>query len=104
MPDLDLNALSFSELKQLQKDVDKAIGTYETRRRAEAKAELESRAKELGFSLSDLLEGPAARKRVSVPKYRNPADPEQTWTGRGRKPGWIAEALAQGKPIEDFEI
>lgn len=104
MPDLDLNDLSFAELKQLQKDVDKAIGTFETRRRSEAKAELETRAKELGFSLAELLEGPAVRKRASVAKYRNPADPSQTWTGRGRKPGWIAQALAQGKSIDDFEI
>ncbi|MDS4040030.1 MAG: H-NS histone family protein [Candidatus Competibacter sp.] len=29
------------------------------------------------------------RKSVGIPKYRNPENPEQTWTGRGKKPGWL---------------
>ena len=38
--------------------------------------------------------GPRAVKKVVEvrskvpPKYRNPADPNQTWTGRGRTPAW----------------
>lgn len=31
------------------------------------------------------------------PKYRNPADKSQTWTGRGRAPAWVAELYEQGK-------
>ncbi len=31
------------------------------------------------------------------PKYRNPKDAEQTWTGRGRKPNWVIEFLKSGK-------
>ncbi len=26
-----------------------------------------------------------------VAKYRNPTNPDQTWTGRGKKPGWLTE-------------
>ena len=37
-------------------------------------------------------------------KYANPANPEQTWTGRGRKPNWVIEALDNGKSIEDLAI
>jgi DNA-binding protein H-NS len=32
------------------------------------------------------------KKRVKSsrpPKYRNPANPEQTWTGRGKAPAWV---------------
>ncbi|MFN3593197.1 MAG: H-NS family nucleoid-associated regulatory protein [Thiobacillaceae bacterium] len=36
-------------------------------------------------------------------KYRNPATGE-TWTGKGRKPGWLVQALAQGKSLADFAI
>ena len=32
-----------------------------------------------------------------APKYRNPADKSQTWTGRGRAPAWVAELYEQGK-------
>lgn len=37
------------------------------------------------------------RRNPARPKYRNPADPSQTWTGRGRKPHWVsAYLLAKG--------
>ena len=35
------------------------------------------------------------RRAPGVPKYRNPANPEQTWTGRGKKPGWLRDAADQ---------
>lgn len=37
-----------------------------------------------------------AGKKVE-PKYRNPAQPDQTWTGRGIAPGWIQTLKAEGK-------
>jgi DNA-binding protein H-NS len=36
-----------------------------------------------------------AGKKVAA-KYRNPANPEQTWTGRGVSPTWIQELKAAG--------
>lgn len=36
--------------------------------------------------------------------YQNPNDPSQSWTGRGRQPKWMAEALADGKKPDDFFI
>ena len=38
------------------------------------------------------------------PKYRNPAEPSETWSGRGKRPRWLVSALKAGKPIEDFQI
>lgn len=38
------------------------------------------------------------------PKYRNPADPSQTWAGRGKRPRWFADALAAGKKEKDLLI
>jgi DNA-binding protein H-NS len=38
------------------------------------------------------------------PKYRNPAKPSETWTGRGRQPRWMAAEVAKGKKPEDFLI
>lgn len=35
--------------------------------------------------------------RKIPPKYRNPKDKAQTWTGRGRMPLWAAELHAAGK-------
>ncbi len=41
-------------------------------------------------------------KPPTVIKYRNPAKPEQGWSGHGRRPQWVLDWLAQGKPIEDL--
>ena len=38
------------------------------------------------------------------PKYRNPANKDETWAGRGLKPKWLSSALKKGKKIEDFAV
>jgi DNA-binding protein H-NS len=38
------------------------------------------------------------------PKYRNPDEPSETWSGRGKQPRWLVSALKSGKTIADFEI
>ena len=38
------------------------------------------------------------------PKYRNPIDRSQTWSGRGKQPRWVAAQLKAGKKIDDFLI
>ncbi len=101
---VDLENLSLKELKQLHKDVGKAIDTFETRQRAEALAAVEAKAKEMGFSLSDLLGSGAKKKSISVPKYQHPDNPALTWSGRGRQPDWIKEAEAAGTSRETFLI
>ena len=104
---MDLNNLSLSELKNLHSDVTKAINDYEDRKKKEARAELEAKAKEMGFSLAELLgtAAPEARKRrTAVAKYAHPENSSLTWTGRGRKPKWVSEALAAGKSLSDLAI
>lgn len=105
MTDIDLNTLSLAELKQLEKNVAKAIASFEDRRKAEARAAAEAVAKEHGFALGDLVDATSSRKRApSAAKYRHPENPEITWSGRGRKPAWIVEGLDAGKSLEDFAI
>jgi DNA-binding protein H-NS len=38
------------------------------------------------------------------PKYRNPDQPSETWTGRGKQPRWLVAQLTLGKRIDDFRI
>jgi DNA-binding protein H-NS len=103
--DLNLNALSLKELKDLQSQVAKAIATFEDRRKKEALSELEDKARALGFSLAELTGGPVARKRApATAKYANPANPSDTWSGRGRKPRWFEAALNAGKSPEDLAL
>lgn len=91
---MNLNDMTLDDLKALEKDVKKAISSYEARQKQEALAELEKKAADLGFTLAELTGGKT--KKVVAPKYRNPADASQTWTGRGRPPKWIVDFEAAG--------
>jgi DNA-binding protein H-NS len=47
----------------------------------------------------------AGRKLGKVaPKYRNPANTKETWSGRGKQPRWLAAYVGSGKKPEDFLI
>lgn len=100
----NLDSMTKEELLTLQNDVAKALKTLDARRKLEAKRAAEQAAKEYGFSLDDLLSVSSAKGSKGAPRYANPADLSQTWTGRGRKPNWVVEALAAGKSLDDFAI
>ena len=104
MANFNLEKMSLEELTALQKNVTKAIATFEKRQRDEALAALDAVAKEHGFKLGDLMGGSKAAKPAAAPKYRHPENSELTWTGRGRKSKWITEALEAGKSLEEFAI
>lgn len=102
---IDLNTLSLKELKDLQSQVAKAIASFEDRRKKEALAQLEEKARDMGFSLAELTGATISRKRApAAAKYANPADPSETWSGRGRKPRWFDAALKSGKKPDDMAI
>lgn len=50
------------------------------------------------------LDRPRRRYPKVFPKYRNPAVPAETWSGRGKRPRWLVSALKAGRAIEDFKI
>ncbi len=106
---IDLDSMSRKELVKLRADVDKAIATVADRERRAALEAAERVAAEHGFSLSELTGAAAAKaarggKPKSPAKYRNPANGDETWSGRGRKPRWILEVEAAGRPLSDFAI
>ncbi|NKX43336.1 H-NS family nucleoid-associated regulatory protein [Roseicyclus persicicus] len=102
----ELGKMSLEELQAHQRDVEAAIKGYEKKRRADALAAAREAAKAHGFVLEDLVGGkPAAKSGTKgAAKYANPADPSQTWTGRGRQPNWVKEALAKGKSLESMAL
>ncbi|MCA3451772.1 MAG: H-NS histone family protein [Rhodobacter sp.] len=105
MADFDLEALSLGELKKMQKDVAKAISTFEDRQKAEARAKVEALARDLGYTLAELVGTETKSSRApAAAKYRHPENAALTWSGRGRKPQWFVEALAAGKAAEELAI
>lgn len=100
----NLHSLSLPELKKLEKQVAAAISSFEDRQLVEVYKKVDELAKSLGYSLRQLADFTPVTKIAVAPKYRNPAVPEMTWSGRGRKPGWVTEALAACKTLEDMAI
>ncbi|HJY91641.1 MAG TPA: H-NS histone family protein [Candidatus Acidoferrum sp.] len=39
-----------------------------------------------------------------LPKYRNPQNPAETWSGRGKQPRWLGAQLRAGKNLNKFLI
>jgi DNA-binding protein H-NS len=101
----DLEKLSLDELRKLRKDVEKAIASFQDRKKAEARKKLEEVARDFGFSLNEITEtAPVRKRKPAEPKYANPENPSQTWTGRGRKPGWMVAALKRGLSLDEMKI
>ena len=65
------------------KDIEAAMGS--------TKAKKSTKAKAVGAKKSALKGAKVA------PKYRNPSNHEQTWTGRGVSPTWVQALKAEGK-------
>lgn len=103
-------SMELEGLKEMRKMLDRAIASYETRKRQEALSALEEAAKEHGFKLTDLISnGKPGKGRKSgaeassvSARYANPENPEQTWSGRGRRPQWVKDALESGRALEDL--
>tara|TARA_R110002124_G_scaffold104621_2_gene254809 strand:+ start:1911 stop:2243 length:333 start_codon:yes stop_codon:yes gene_type:complete len=110
---MDLKSKTAKELEKILSDVKKALANAQSRDRRFARKAAEKAAAEFGYSLGELTEGaaPTAKKRKakgpktkSVPKYANPSDPSQTWTGKGRQPNWYRAEIEKGTDPAKLEI
>lgn len=104
MSGTNLENMSRKDLLELRDQVEKALIGAEKRERKEALKAAEKAAAEFGFSLSELSKDNPISGKATKAKYKNPANPEQTWSGRGRKPQWIHDALNSGADISDLEV
>ncbi len=117
---MELNKLSLSELKRQKTRIEAEIARRSQNSKRDLLKKVQKLAAEAGVPLSELLgakkEPKAATRKTAAPKktrgskgkvapkYRNPADATQTWTGRGRQPLWVAGYVSSGKSITDLLI
>lgn len=107
---VDLNNLSIQELEDVISQANDLIEQKREETVVRARAEIEKIAAGAGYSVEDLLglrdtRGRKAAARKSLPdKYRNPKDPSQTWSGRGKRPKWLQEVLEKGAKLESFLV
>lgn len=105
-PDLpDLEAMQFDELWTIHEQLTKILSD----RILGEKRELERRLAKL--NQTEHAGSQQARKRPSrrkypkvLPKYFNPSEPTETWSGRGKQPRWLSVALEEGHAIDEFKI
>lgn len=111
----DLKDLSEKDLKALITQAKKQQSALNKRKPvAQIRKKLVALAKAEGYTIAELFGGkaPVAKKaakkagttRKVAPKYRNPANTRETWSGRGKQPRWLAELVKKGKKPEDFLI
>jgi DNA-binding protein H-NS len=105
---VDLGTLSLPELRQLARDVEEHIKWRKEEDRKRVRQQMRELAASIGMTVEEVLGYGVERKskgRVLLPpKYRNPENPEETWSGKGHRPQWVKEALESGRKLEEMEI
>lgn len=104
MSEVDLNEMSIDELEEIAQRIDAELERRRIQQINEAAQQIRKIANDLGKSVEEVMTAGTQTKTKGEPKYRNPDDPSQTWTGRGKRPNWVHEALGRGKELEDLEI
>ena len=104
MSDIDFTQLSKRELLELSKNINKEIKRREVEDKKNILLKMKELAASVGMTVEEIIEKTPQKKTKGEPKYQNPDDPTQTWTGRGKRPGWLNEQLERGKTLEELEI
>jgi DNA-binding protein H-NS len=104
---IDLSKLSIEEMQALTRDIETEIVARRAADKERVLTQMRELAGSLGMTLEELLReerGGGGGGGGVAPKYRNPENPALTWSGRGKRPLWINEALAAGKTLEDLAV
>jgi len=97
----DLKSMAIDDLWELHEQVTAKL----TRQLAIEKTRLEERLHKLGSASKAITSDRQRRPYPKVlPKYRNPKNPAETWSGRGKQPRWLTAQLRSGKKVNDFLI
>jgi DNA-binding protein H-NS len=102
----ELEKMSVKDLLALEVEVQAAIAARRISEKTEVKEKLQALAEKNGYSMDELFgKGKRGGARGTVaPKYRNPANAAETWTGRGRMPVWMKTLVDKGAKREKFLI
>lgn len=104
---LDAPATPLPDLIALRDALNRQITERQAADRAERVKEARQILAEMGLTPADLAPAgarpgrPKASGKAPI-KYRAPGG--HTWTGRGKLPVWLREALAAGANLDDFKV
>ena len=96
----DLESMSTDELWMLYQEITAKLAA----KICAEKKSLENRLRMLTGVPIEQNVRTSERRPFVLPKFINPANPSETWSGRGRQPRWLTAQLRSGKRIDDFRI
>jgi DNA-binding protein H-NS len=101
MKNSHLKSMAIDELWELHEQIAAKLARELTIK----KARLEEQLHKIG-SASNVITSVRRRRPYPkvLPKYRNPKNPAETWSGRGKQPRWLTAQLLSGKKANDFLI
>jgi len=108
---VDIKNLNHNQLNDLISKAQLRQNELRKEKVAKLREKIHALIKAEGYTFEDIFghattrTGKTRRTGMKVaPKYRNPANPEQTWSGRGKRPLWFTAALKAGKKEKDLAI
>jgi DNA-binding protein H-NS len=109
---LDLDSMSVDEMWRLHEEVSRILSVRLTTEKQELEKRLAQLQREDGMRVEassglQIVNGvPRTRRKYPkvLPKYRNPKNVSETWSGRGKQPRWLVAALKAGSTIDEFVI
>ena len=103
--------MKLEELVAMNNDIEAVIQEKKEAAIAEFRKEIEEKASSLGLDLGSIfgLNGAAKRKGPkpggsAAIKYRDPKNPSNVWSGRGRPAKWLQEKIDEGHKKEEFLV
>ena len=105
---VDIKNLNHNQLNDMISKAQVRQNELRKEKVAKLREKVHAMIKAEGYAFEDIFgstRGKAKRTTGTVaPKYRNPANPAQTWSGRGKRPHWFNDALKAGKKEKDLAI
>lgn len=98
---------SVAELEQLCTKIEKLMIERKVKALDDARIQVRELAASLGVTLEELIaepEKPKKQTKKAAIKFRNTENPDETWTGRGKQPRWLTQAIDNGAMIEKFAV
>ena len=95
---INLERLDIKQLPELLAKAQTELASREKQNRKDLRAELERRVAAEGYKIADIFPelgaaSSSSARRKWPAKYRNPQNPDTTWSGLGRTPKWVQAIL-----------
>lgn len=108
----NIGKMELEQLLEAQNKIADLIKEKQVEKKSKLESSFQEQAQAVGLGIAQIIwsdedtgaKKPNKRKRTFKPKYRNPENPEETWTGLGKKTKWLEAKLKAGHKLTDFLI